>query len=232
MKSTSIDAWRAHLEARAGSVSNAVHHEPPMVTISREACAGATTVAYLVADLLNRKMPGPDAPPWTVFDHNLIERVLQDHRLPQIIEKFMPEDAAVFSPVKVVEEFLGLHPSEWTLAQHTTDTIRKLARIGNVILVGRGANVIASGQKEAFSVRLVAPKDERIRRAMGLYHLGEKEAGLHVAEKDRARKRYLKIYFKVAIDDPYQYHAVLNTGRLSYEETARLIAEAVIFRHR
>jgi hypothetical protein len=37
------------------------------------------------------------------------------------------------------------------------------------------------------------------------------------------------MHFKVAIDDPLQYHATLNTGRMSLEAAARLIAERVSF---
>lgn len=35
----------------------------------------------------------------------------------------------------MVDELLGLHPSSWTLVEHTTQTIRRLAVMGNVILV-------------------------------------------------------------------------------------------------
>lgn len=198
-----------------------------MVTISREAGAGAVTIARLLAELLNRQIPGKGGCPWTVFDRDLVEKVLEDHKLPKAIKQFMPEDAAVFSPGSLVEELLGLHPSSWTLAHHTTDTIFRLAHMGNVILVGRGSNVISADFKNAFHVRLVAPKEVRIQRAAELYQLTETKAAIFVRKNDRARARYVKVHFKVAIDDPLQYHATFNTGRMSFEATARLIAEAV-----
>ena len=230
IRSTSIDMWRGSLEARANVLPKQAREELPAVTISREALAGATTIAHLVAERLNRQMPGKDSCPWTVFDHDLIEKVLKDHKLPEMIKQFMPENAVAFSPGKVVEEMLGLHPSEWTLLHHTTDTILRLARMGNVILVGRGANVITSGCKKAFHVRLVAPEEVRIKRATELYQLTERDAADFVREKDRGRQRYVKSHFKVGIDDPLQYHVTLNTGRISFEAAAQLIAEAVIFR--
>jgi len=227
MRSTSVDTWRGCLEARSNLNVSRTRHEFPVVTISREAEAGATTIGNLLAERLNRELPGKDGYPWTVFDQNLVEKILEDHRLPAMIKQFMPEDAVVFSPGNVVEEILGLHPSEWTLFHHTTDTILRLARIGNVILVGRGSNVITSGFKKAFHVRLVAPRGMRIKRAAEHYHLTAKEAAAFVRKKDHARRRYVKMHFKVAIDDPLQYHAVFNTGCMGFESTAHLIAEAI-----
>ena len=197
-----------------------------MVTISREALAGASDIAQLVAQRLNEKASAEDCP-WTVFDRNLVERVLEDHELPKAIDRFMSEDASVFSPGSAVEELLGLHPSDWTLVQHTTETILRLAHLGNVILIGRGANVITSHSRKAFHVRLVAPMRFRVQRAAEIYKLTTAEAEACVHERDAARRRYVKHNFHVAIDDPLQYHAVLNSGLISFEHVARLIADAV-----
>jgi len=43
----------------------------------------------------------------------------------------------------------------------------------------------------------------------------------------------LRCYFKARIDDPLLYHAVINTGRMSYEETAQLVADGAkrLFAH-
>jgi hypothetical protein len=51
----------------------------------------------------------------------------------------MTEDAQLLPVEAIVEEVLGLHPSGWTLVQHTTKTILRLAGLGHTILVGRGA---------------------------------------------------------------------------------------------
>jgi cytidylate kinase len=205
-----------------------VRDELPLVTISRQAMAGASEIAQLVAERLNGRLTAKDRCPWTVFDRNLVERVLEDHELPKTLDRFMPEDASAFSPGSAVEEMLGLHPSTWTLAQHTTDTIVRLARLGNVILIGRGGTVITSRFRKAVHIRLVAPGQARIRRAELVYHLTPREAALFVREKDAARYRYVKRHFHVAIDDPLLYHATINTGLTGYEGAARLIVEAVL----
>ncbi len=227
MCSISLDACRGYINAHSQLAPGKTRRELPVVTISREAGAGAGTLAPLLAELLNQRNPKKDGCPWTVFNRNLVEKVLEDHQLPTAIQQFMPEDATVFSPGSVVEELLGLHPANWTLVQHTTDTILRLARMGNVILVGRGANVISARCKKAFHVRLVAPIKLRIERAAKRYQLTEREAAVLIRQKDAARRRYVKANFKIAIDDPLQYHATINTGLISFETAAQLIAEAV-----
>jgi len=68
-----------------------VSAQPRVVTISRQAGAGAHAVAEA---LVNRLQPGApkDAIPWTIFDRNLVEKVLADHDLPEQLARFMPED--------------------------------------------------------------------------------------------------------------------------------------------
>ena len=54
----------------------------PFVTLSRQAGAGAETVARVLAEKLNANLP-KDAQPWTVFDKNLVAKMLEDADLPQ-----------------------------------------------------------------------------------------------------------------------------------------------------
>ncbi|MEA3188883.1 MAG: hypothetical protein QOD99_2713 [Chthoniobacter sp.] len=225
---TTLDTFRGYIEGQTRLAAERPRRELPVVTISRETGAGAITVASLVAKELNLRRTSNDVCPWTVFDRNLVEKVLEDHELPATLRQFVHEDAAVFDLRKVIEEMLGLHPSDWTLVHHTTDTILRLAQLGNVILIGRGANVITAQFKNAFHVRLVAPLDARIRHIAEHYHLTGNGAATFVREKDRARHRYVKLNFHAAIDDPLQYHITINTtGRMSFEDAAHLIAGLV-----
>jgi hypothetical protein len=51
------------------------------VTISRQTGCGAFVVAEKLAHYL-QEHSSKDAPPWTVFDRNLMDKVLEDHNLP------------------------------------------------------------------------------------------------------------------------------------------------------
>src|SRR5262245_64229617 len=61
------------------------------VTISRQSGCGAHDIAEKLAGLMQSFTP-PDAPPWEVFDRNLVVTVLADHQLPGRVAQYMPED--------------------------------------------------------------------------------------------------------------------------------------------
>src|SRR5215475_7236495 len=65
--------------------------KPFAITISRQTGSGAHCVADALARYLQART-STDAPIWTVFDRNLVERVLEEHKLPARLANFMPED--------------------------------------------------------------------------------------------------------------------------------------------
>jgi len=198
------------------------------VTISRQTGSGAHVVAEKLAACLQAHTPS-DARPWTVFDRNLVEKVLEDHNLPQRLARFMPEDR-VSEIADTMDELFGLHPSSWTLVRQTTETILHLAELGNVILIGRGATVITSKVDYVFHVRLVGSLEKRVAHIQELHGLNKQAALELVRREDRGRRRYLKAHFKTDLDDPLFYHLVINTDLVSYENAAQLIADAMLRR--
>ena len=197
----------------------------PAVTISRQTGSGGMAVAGELAEFLQARNPVPCQ--WTVFDKNLVERVLEEHKLPKEIAKFMPE-GRVSAIQDMVEEMFGLHPSAWTLLHQTTETILHLAELGYVILLGRAAHIITRPMKSVFNVRLIAPLEKRVEQVMAHSHMDRKAALDFIQKEDLGRKHYLKDHFHSDIDDNLQYDLVINTARLPHREVAHLIGEAVL----
>ena len=203
------------------------HLIKPAITISRLTGAGGFTVASQLAEILQTRVP--QHAPWTVFDRKLVEQVLEDHHHSQRVAEFMPENHTSMV-TDIFEELLGLHPSSWTLVRQTSETILHLAKMGNVILLGRGANVVTSRLDNAFHVRLVGSVAKRIERVQQVYKLDRQAATSFVNQGDKGRRLYLKEHFHKDIADPVLYDLVINTDRIPYEEAARLIGDEVIRR--
>ena len=85
-----------------------------------------------------------------------MEKVLEDHSLPNRLARFMPEDR-ISEISDTMDELFGLHPPSWTLVRQTADTILHLAELGNVIVIGRGAAVITRKLDYVFNVGGSAP---------------------------------------------------------------------------
>jgi cytidylate kinase len=201
----------------------------PAVTISRQAGSGGHSVAERLAEFLQAQAPG-EVRPWTVFDRNLVERVLEDHHLPNQLARFMPEDR-ISEINDTMDELFGLHPPSWLLVRQTSETVLKLARLGNAIIIGRGATVITRRMHNVFHVRLVGSLEKRIENWQQRTGCTLKEARHAVRREDLGRQRYLKKYFNWDIDDPQLYHLVINTDLSSFDQAARLIGQAVLERY-
>jgi cytidylate kinase len=196
------------------------------VTISRQCGSGALVVAGKLAERLQSHSP-KGAPPWTVFDRNLMEKVLEDHNLPKRLAKYLPEDR-ISQVQDIMDDLFGIHPPSWTVVPQISETILHLAGLGNVILIGRGGHVITAKLPDVLHVRLVAPLEKRVEHAQEFYRLTRKGAREFVLREDRGRRRYLKKYFAADIDNPLLYHMILNTGLMSYDQAAQTITEAVL----
>jgi cytidylate kinase len=196
------------------------------VTISRQAGCGALAVAEKLARYLQEHSPR-HATSWKVFDRNLMDKVLEDHDIPTRMAQFLPEDRVSYLE-DIMADLLQVYPPSQTVIRQTTETILKLASLGNVILIGRGGNVITARLPNMFHVRLVAPLEDRIEHSRKSYGMTITEARKFCRHEDLGRKRYLKRYFNADVNDPLLYHLIINTGFVGYDGAAKLIGDAML----
>ena len=196
------------------------------VTISRQAGCGAVHVAEKLANYLQLHAPTPGVS-WTMFDRELMDKVLADHQLPKYLAQFLPEDR-VSQVEDTLAEIFGVHPPTHTMIQQTAETMLQLAELGNVILIGRAGNIVTAKLPRVLHVRLVAPLEDRIERICHDDHKTPAEARKFCVEEELARARYVKTYFNADINDALLYHLVINTSRVSYDSAASLIGEATL----
>ncbi len=199
------------------------------VTISRQAGCGALAVAEKLGRYL-QEHSSKHAASWRIFDRNLMEKVLEDHDLPTRLARFLPEDRVSYLE-DIMADLLQTYPPSQTVIRQTTETILKLASLGNVILIGRGGNIITARLPNMFHVRLVAPLEERVEYSRKSYGMTKTGARKFCLQEDLGRERYLKKYFHADINDPLLYHLIINTGLVGYDDAARLIGDAMLNQH-
>lgn len=202
----------------------------PFVTISREACAGATTLGQHLLPLLEAEM-AQEGRTWVFLDKNLLTQVLTTNSLPEQLAKFLPEERV--SELKaIIGEVVGLHPPLWELEQRVSKGIYQLARRGCVILAGRAAHLITRGLPDGFHLRLIAPLETRITRLQEQQNCSRAAAKKSLEEADRARERYVLANFGHDINDPHTYDLVINTEHLRPEAAAQLVRCAMLEKSR
>jgi cytidylate kinase len=214
-----------HLQlSRSGPQLHARSAEP-FVTVSREAGAGGSSLARKLADELNATLEA-DETPWTIFDGNIVEAMLDEHHYSSRLARFLPEDS-VSEVHASVGELVGLHPNLWDLTQKTNALIRKLAQLGRCILIGRGSNFATADLEHGVHVRLVGSPAFRARQTATALGISQADAAAQNMRKDVARRRYVRATFNRDIDNPAAYDLVINTEHVTLAEAMTMVAKLV-----
>ena len=108
----------------------------------------------------------------------------------------------------------------------------RLASLGHVILVGRGANIITARMPQVFHVRLVAPWAARVEHLAEQNRVSQAEAARIAKSRYQARRAYVRRYFNAEIDEPTLYDLTLNTSRFGFALSADVIVQAALAHHR
>jgi cytidylate kinase len=101
--------------------------------------------------------------------------------------------------------------------------VRDLAERGNVILLGRGSQVLLADFPHTLHVRVTASLKYRINNVARADLFDEKQAALAVAESDRRRARYLDANYGRNVDDITLYDLVLRMDQLSIDQVVEFI---------
>ena len=106
------------------------------------------------------------------------------------------------------------------------EVILELAQDGNVVILGRGANLILQDHPTALHVGVVAPTAFRLQRFMLREGLEQEKAERRLADEEKARLAYFDRHFKAHPDDPMLYHMVVNTSLLPPSKAVEAVIRA------
>jgi cytidylate kinase len=198
-----------------------------VITIAREYGSGGAAIARLLADRLG----------WRLLDRDLLNEIARVANVaPAVAERFDERIDPWFhrlvkhalwrggpdAPISV-EQF-DLFDAEM-MAVVGRKVIEEAARMGNCVVVGRGAQCILHGRPEVFHVFLYAPMETRKKRvAERLKACPDLEAAIR--ECDRLRAAGVRQYFEQQWCNPNLYDLMINTKR-GYESAMETILCAV-----
>ncbi len=190
------------------------------VALNREAGARGTSVAEAVARLLG----------WQVFPQPMLDFLANDEGArAELLDDLPPGSVAWASDrAEAVLQARGLAGAPDTAA--LVRLVFALAARGESVLVGRGAGFLLPAESTVH-VRVVAPFPERVAYLGQRLRLTEPEAAREARQRDARRASFLGTLTDAAIGDPSGYDLFVNTGRLSVEACAELVAGAVRGRH-
>lgn len=219
-----------HLLAELGSFVDAAHKQEkrldrlPAVTIARMAGARGTRAALELKSILD-EIPYQESH-WLVFSSNLAEMIVSEYLLPEASLKHLQEKKN--NPFEdLFSHILGQRPSDKELYDKTLRTVRHLLRCGNSIVVGRGANYMASDLGNCVHVLLRAGEEAAVKRLAEDEQISVLDAARLRIKRNAERRQYVQTHLKKDIFDEKVFDLVIDTDNLSVHEVALLIADAV-----
>lgn len=199
-----------------------------VITISRHFGAGGRTLGQMVAEKLNYRF----------LDDAVIQELSKRIRVTKESVAEMEEIAGgLFSKIvstmlsrRYMERLAGENAGyidEVIYVEKIKEVITDLARQDNIILLGRGSQFILAERENTFHFLLVADKEQRIKFMQRRYKLSDTKAYQEVLGGEKRRKN---VYAKLGctnINDPENYHLVLNMSRLTLEQAMKQIVHLV-----
>lgn len=229
-RQTSVKAFEQYFERKLATHKETISEKSstgePFVTISRETGAGGIQFGEQLCKHLNSR-DEKRSHNWKSFEKNLLEQITAEHDLPAEMAKYIPEKK-ISEMQDLLEQLFSLHPSKESMIRKASNTILHLAMLGNVILIGRGSNIITSHLEKGLHIRLIDSLGKKIKNIQDIFSISKSEAVKYIREEDKGRKLYIKKFFSCDIEDPSLYSMVLNLNKLSAEDAVNIACEAII----
>jgi len=176
------------------------------ITISREPGSGGSEVARRLAADLGMDLIGAQ----------IIQQVAERSGISEKVIASLDEKEVSIRDSWIDAMFRTRHiwPDEYL--RHLTRVVGTIGKQGNTVVVGRGAQFILPPQ-ETFRVRLIAPREIRIRNVMRDSQTGYEESERYVYKTEADRNAFHRKYFNDDWAKAEYYDLVVNTGYMGIE---------------
>jgi cytidylate kinase len=189
--------------------------KPPLlrvITVSRETGSGGRTLAVQLSKRLN----------FEFIDRQIVDKLIEDTGARERLIVSLDERTRSGVALWVEGILTGRYIDQSEYANALCHSITTLAEYGDAVILGRGANVIL-GPRGGLHVRVIAPPEVRVQNLMRHMGMAPREAREHIDLCDEERRRFNAEILNADIDNPNDYHLVINTGLVNLDLAEDLI---------
>jgi CMP/dCMP kinase len=218
------------------------------ITISRQFGSYGDEIAWRVCDILDyryfdKKLIADAAKASGLSEQEIVDYSEENYKVRTFLDNLMGRPKNVAQVHVWREDAKGARVAEdITLDEETAlmlvqNAILHAHHMGNVVIIGRGGQAVLKDKSSVLHVRIKAPYEDRVHRIREQLrqekHLYDASIDLRraaqdlILQKDTASEEYVKNFYGVDWDDPYLYHLCLNTGKLTVEQAAQIIAKSI-----
>ncbi len=196
---------------------------PLIITISRQLGSGGEYIGQQLAGQLQIQY----------IDRRLISEVAKELSVPedevaareeqiQSLWKAFTQSSS-FNSNMDIPAFLKYPPTDYQLFTVESDIIKKIAKEGSAIIMGRCGFHVLKGRPNCVNIFLYADKEVRAKRVAEENSVAQDKAMEMIVESDRKRAQYIEAFTKKNWTDAAVYDLSVNTGKLGLNKTIDLI---------
>lgn len=189
----------------------------PYVAISREAGVDGSEIAESVAAKCG----------WKVLDRELLDYMTTNYQWSPVELEIVDERTASW-----FHETFGKWLNERLVSQ--AQFVHRLGKIvllaaqhESTVFVGRGAQFILP-REAGVSVRIIAPRKQRVKRIMDRRNCSQRDAEKFVDETDKGRADFVRRYFHHDVADPHLYDLVVNLEQMPRNDAIDVIVSTTV----
>ncbi len=202
-----------------------------IITISRQSGCEANEVARILCQKLNYQLLNKE------LMMDLAKELRQE---PSQAEETPTSSKAaawlerVLNPFYNPNDLLYVAQKEISFASGQPLTIRQVRELiqaayarGNIVIVGRGSQVILASKPDVLHVRLIGSPEKRIQMWQKRASLSYDEAKKRMERRDRAHVDFVKNYFDADITQQAWYDLIISIDHFTKDAIAELILQAL-----
>ena len=218
-----------------------------IITISRQYASGGDEVADRVGEALgyphfDKRMITQAAAEAGISESEVFDYSEDSHKVRSFMDRLFNRSVMMAAGYMLESGGFSVYDLDMPLGEDVMlslvqKAIRSAYQIGNMVIVGRGSQVILQGKPKAVHIRIEAPMEyriqclkEKIKQSRQLFQAdleARRDAQDIILDRDAASADYIKRHYNRDWNDALLYHLVLNMGRISTERATQVIVDLV-----
>ncbi len=190
-------------------------HPKPCISISREPGSGGTEVARRLAKDIGMDLIGS----------KIIQQVAERADISEKVIASLDEKEVRLRDLWLESLFRTRHilPNEYL--RYLSKVVGTIGKQGNTVIIGRGGQFLLPPE-ETFRVRLVGPREIRIRNVMRHSNTDYETSECYVSKTEADRNAFHCRHFGADWTNPIHYDLTVNTGTLGTEGAVVVVKTA------
>ena len=190
---------------------------PPLrvITISRQAGSGGRAIARNLAAVLGLEF----------VDRQILDYIVENSGARGKLIDSLDERTRSGIDLWVEGILRGRYIDRPEYTHWLVKSVTALAEHGDAVILGRAGNVIL-GLRGGLHVRVIAPRDQRVANLVNFKGMTLAEADHFIKTTDGERSEFYRKHFNAEIENPADYHLIVNTGRVSLAGAQEMILAA------